>query len=326
MKQYSENGIVLSITIPTLNRRALLEQTLDLIFEQSEQALVPLQISVCDNASDDGTIFLFTNGGRFENLVQYVRFDKRVEIDESFSRAISISKGKFILLFGDDDIPLPGFILQITKIIALNLECSLIYINRIIGDVNLNNTTEVPHPDSPFGIKVMPIDAFIRTFTHWPGFVSCLVFSIDSWERSSQEQSLYDGYNFLNRIYVGSKNKSAIYIGSPLVLQRRGIQAWKKHWPKYWLISVPRLLANQESNGITFGAVKSWHDNEVTTKRFFIDCFVAKAYNYSINSDFWSESRKYQTSKIRTFISFSVQFFVPSIFAKFIYSKTNKMT
>lgn len=321
-----QNNLSLSITIPTLNRKELLEITLKLLIEQASQSLIPIEINVSDNSSDDDTPILFSNGGLFKDHVRYFRFEERVNIEDSFARAISISNGKFILLFGDDDIPLPGLVYEITRLILLHADSGFFYINRIIGDMNLVKTNEIPHFNSPFGYIQMPIGEFIRNFTHWPGFVSCLVFSRDAWDNGASEKNDFEGFNFLNRIYFGSSNKNVTYVASPLVIQRRGIQSWKSKWPQYWLISIPKLLENLEKKGVTTNAVKLWQRDEVTLKRFLIDCLVAKAYNYNYKSDFWNISRAYQYSLSKKIFSFIIQYFVPHLLAKYIYSKSNKMT
>lgn len=323
---FKRKEVILSIVIPTLNRRELLEKTLDLLIKQLSDALITIELIVCDNASNDNTETLFNDCGKFANIVKYVRYDNRVDIDASFARSIALCSGKYINLFGDDDLPLPGFIKELTHTILTNDSVDLFYVNRVVGDENLLNTSFVPHPDTPYGIRVMSIDKFINEFTHWPGFVTCLVFSANAWKKSAVENTYFDGYNFLNRIYLGCKDKNACFIASPLVLQRRGIQSWKKFWPQYWLVSMPQLLENLEITSVTTGALATWCKKEVSTKRFLIDCFVAKAYAYPIASSFWRDSRKYQFLPARKIGSLIIQYLVPVFVAKFLYSKTNKMT
>lgn len=318
--------IELSIVVPTFNRKGLLEVTLDSIIAQLDDSQVSFELLVTDNASSDGTSELFEDGAKYHSIARYARYDNRVGIDESFVRAVSETKGRFVLLFGDDDIPLPGFLRELTSCLAANAEIGFFYVNRIIGNQNLEYTTEVPHAKSPFGRMFMPLSDFIRIFTHWPGFVTCLVFSREAWDLGKPYSMGFDGYNFLSRVYHGSANKETCFIASPLVLQRRGIQSWKKHWVTYWLVSMPKMLTSLEACGVTTGALTNWQEREVTNRRFIIDCFVAKAYNYSFRSSFWSDMRKFQVSRFRLTVSYFFQYLLPVAFARFLYSKTDKMT
>lgn len=312
----------LSIVIPTLNRIEFLRIALDNFVQQIPYSHIKLEICVCDNASNDGTSGLFGEGSLYEQI-RYYRFTERVDSDTSFQRAVRVATGEYILLFGDDDVPLPGFVAHITKIIADHDAIELLYVNRIIGDEKLDLATEIPHSSAPYGVTLLSTSDFISKFTHWPSFISSLVFARRIWQ---ERVTSYEGYNYYYSQLIGSRDGRVAFAASPLVLQRRGRQTWKNKWPLYWLVSMPKLLKDLETAGVTHGALNKWANEEVTHVKFFIDCVVAKAYNYGVNSAFWKDSRSYQTSKIRIFGSFLIQFFLPTFLAKLFYSKFGKMT
>lgn len=318
-------NVLLSIIVPTLNRRDLLQITLDELLYQINQ-FNEVELIVSDNASNDGTHLLFENGKYKDANLNYIKHNTQVDIDQSFARSADLAKGKYIVLFGDDDIAMPGYVNEVLRAIKENPTCAFVYVNRLICDQHLHFSNEIPHIDEVHGIHIMDINNFIRYFTHWPGFVTSLVFSKKVWDKGDKLSYNYPGYNFLYRVYMSSEGLNACYIASPLVAQRRGIQTWKKFWPQYWLISMPLLLKNLEENNIANGALKIWQQKEVNNKRFLIDLFVAKAYGYPVNSDFWRLSRYYQISKMRKIISLFVQFCLPFFLARYIYSKSNKMT
>lgn len=321
------NPPVLSIAVPTLNRASLLGETLDLLLAQIEEAVVPIEILVSDNASEDETPKMFAaSEARFPG-VKYFRFDERVNIDGSFSRTVSCCKGEYILLFGDDDIPLPGFIREVTLAIREGSQLDLIYVNRLIGDATLNFTREIAHIERPYGRHTMEIGDFIERFTHQPGFVTSLIFSRRAWEGGADKvRPEYDGYSFLARVYWGAREGRAIYIGAPLLIQRRGVQAWKKEWPRYWLVAMPSILHDLDENGITGKSLAAWRENEISDFRFLIDCVVAKAYGYAVGEPFWAVSRNFQISSKRLLISHFVERCMPAFLAKWAYSRSPKMT
>jgi glycosyltransferase involved in cell wall biosynthesis len=316
---------VFSIVIPTLNRSRLLGVTLRELILQLGTSLVSTEIVVSDNASEDDTASLFQAKGEFADI-RAVIHETRVDIDSSFERAVAAARGEYILLFGDDDIPLPGFIHEISKLIAAPEQPAFVYVNRIIGDEALERTTEVAHPSNPYGVSIMTPGELIRRFTHWPGFISCLAFHRKTWTDGGQHGTGYDGFNFLSRIYAGSAGRSVAYLAAPLALQRRGIQSWKKNWPRYWLISMPGLLKNLEDLGIAPGAVAGWRATSINLRNFTIDCLVAAAYGYSPVDPFWKKSRSYQSSSLLKLISLTFQYAVPEFLAAFLYKRSSKMT
>ena len=67
-----ENNIVLSIAIPTYNRKSELKETLDSVLKQAQECV---EVLVCDNASTDGTQYMMKE---YEGRVTYYR-NKRSE-------------------------------------------------------------------------------------------------------------------------------------------------------------------------------------------------------------------------------------------------------
>lgn len=316
----------LVIAVPTLNRQVLLARTLEALRVQLPEALVEVQLKVFDNASDDGTESLFQKPDPPFPEIPYHRFADRVGIDESFARTVRQCGGDYILLFGDDDIPLPGFLREVTTALRDGDWPALMYVNRLIGNASLEKTAEVAHPFLPYGRLSLPIGEFIERFTHGPGFVSSLIFSRAAWDEGRElARAEYDGYIFLSRIYWGSRGRKAVYLGAPLLIQRRGVQAWKKEWPRYWLVGMPTLLDDLDRGKVSARSLENWQRNEVSDFRFLVDCVVAKAYGYPLGGAFWKVSRSFQPRR-RRWLSHLIEKGLPSAIAHWAYSLSPKMT
>lgn len=320
----SHNGIkLLSVVVPTLNRRSLLETTLNYLCGEIAGHESEVEFIVVDNSSDDDTLtFLRTykNSDRF----RLVHYDERVQADDSFLRCIDLSTGKYINIFGDDDIPMAGFIRNTLNIIKSHESASFIYFNRLVGNESLGNISEVAHPELGFETIQFRTHDFIRVFSHHAGFISSLVFSRETWALG-QDFYLeeYSGYKFLARIYGGSKDREIVYVGMPSLIQRRGHQSWKKDWPRYWLVSMPSLLKAFDDSGHTSGALNQWRSRDVSLKRLVIDCLVAKAYAYEHNDPFWTLASKFQPLT-RRWVIFLIRFLLPSVLAKTLYFRRGK--
>lgn len=314
---------LLSLVVPTLNRRGLLEITLNSLLIDIEGFESDVEFVVVNNASDDNTLE-FLNEWSIGKPVRIASFDKRVNIDESFQRCVDITTGRFINIFGDDDLPIPGFISRTIDLIKKSPDVDIFYYNRLIGDINLKEIGELAHPNYGVGDERYPTAVFIARFTHWPGFISSLIFSRAAWISGEAFYSdNYIGYKFLARIYAGCAGRQCIYAGIPALIQRRGKQVWKKEWPRYWLVNMPKLLNDLDHAGITNDALNSWSKNEVTSKRLAIDCLVAKAYDYSASDIFWTEAAKFQPAFRRILLK-AVQFLLPTTIAKVLYFSGGK--
>lgn len=317
------NNKLLTIVVPTLNRRLLLEETLNLLLNDIQGLEAEVELIVIDNSSSDDTaeyIGKMLTG----TAANFISFPDRLNIDDSFLRCVNTSTGKFINIFGDDDLPFPGYIKYLLNIIKLKLNIGLIYLNRLIGDENLTNIGEVAHGDSGLSVQVLDPDDFISKFTHWPSFVTALVFSKDCWVDGEWCYSNeFLGYKFLARVYAGLGKRKCVYVGIPQLVQRRGVQSWKSEWPRYWLVNFPKLLKTLEDKKISHNALVHWRTKEVSFKRMFIDCLVAKAFGYRIVDPFWIKASQYQNFH-RSIAIHLIQIFVPSLLMRWLYFSLGK--
>lgn len=314
---------LLSLVVPTLNRRDLLETTLNTLVKDIKGFESDVEFVVVNNASDDDSL-QFLNEWSKGKQVRIASFDSRVNIDESFKRCVDITTGRFINIFGDDDLPIPGFVARTIDHIRNSPNIDVFYFNRLIGDMNLENIGELAHPFFGVDYKEFPTAEFISKFTHWPCFITSLVFSRTAWAAGeAYYNDVYLGFKFLARVYAGSAGKQCAYVGMPALIQRRGKQAWKKDWPRYWLVNMPKLLNDLDHAGIAYGALASWSRNDVTMKRLAVDCLVAKAFDYSRSDAFWTEAAQFQPTYRRILLK-TIQFLLPSSVAKSLYFSGGK--
>lgn len=110
----SGDSPLISIIIPTLNRRNLVQHALNSALAQNNQELI--EIIVLDNASADGTWDYLLQRVGAPNL-HIIRNPKSLNICDNWQSALSASKGQYVLLLGDDDCLLPGWINSILEII-----------------------------------------------------------------------------------------------------------------------------------------------------------------------------------------------------------------
>ena len=105
---------LISIIIPTLNRRNIVHHALNSALAQNNQELI--ETIVLDNASTDGTWDYLLSRIVAPNL-RIIRNPKSLNICDNWQSALSASKGQYVLLLGDDDYLLPGWIDSIIEVI-----------------------------------------------------------------------------------------------------------------------------------------------------------------------------------------------------------------
>lgn len=306
---------LLSIIIPTLNRPLELEKTLTSIAANYPIDSDYVEFILCDNASSPPANPSETMISLFKGNLQIVRFDNLVQIDQSFARCINQARGKYIQIFGDDDIAIGNLGFKVLQTLAQNPNTSILYLNRLIGNDLLSNISEIAHPnDCAKGIFSLPISDFITNYNHWPSFIPSIIFSSESWKKGFKlSQQRYPGYNFLDIILRGSLPSPVILIGDPLLIQRRGIQSWKKYWPQYWLQAFPEILKNFDLEGITKDSLSTWIRNEIKIKNFIVDLLIARSLPSIYKRIFWQDvASTFHSSKL-SLITNCIRILPPSI-------------
>lgn len=112
----SKQGFLLSIFIPTFNRSAYLEQTITHFVREIEEFNLydSVEILVGDNASSDSTMEILKRLKKVsENegvAFRFYRNDSNVGITNNLIKGTGEVKGKFVWIFGDDDVYQKGIL------------------------------------------------------------------------------------------------------------------------------------------------------------------------------------------------------------------------
>ena len=95
--------MTLSICIPTYNRAAFLKELLPSILRQlAEVPSGEVELVVSDNASSDGTADYLRSLG--SSHLRWWTNDENIGGDRNFLKCVAEAKGKYVWLFGDDDL------------------------------------------------------------------------------------------------------------------------------------------------------------------------------------------------------------------------------
>jgi len=106
---------LLSICIPTYNRAKFLERLLKQIVDETSGLEACVEIVVSDNCSDDNTAQVLRKFSSKANL-RYARNKANFRYDVNVVKCLSLARGKFCWLMGDDDLFVGG---QIRKMVSV---------------------------------------------------------------------------------------------------------------------------------------------------------------------------------------------------------------
>lgn len=314
---------LLSIVLPTYNRGYMMEYTLGIITEQVERNAEQVEFIVCDNASTDDTKTVVSDFAKNHNCVRFIHYDEFVEIGKSITRSIGNAIGKYILLWGDDDIPDPYLVDIILFYIQKYNGLGVIHFNGIFGtDQDDFALKDLAVMNSNFYRTAIVEDSQVFAERHYYdiGRLSSDVFLRSVWEDGIKyDTSSHYGYEFVVPILVGAKGKECLYINYPLWLHRQPLdRSWQSKAPKFMYIGMPNILKDLEKEGI----IKDWkhlwsvHLKQYTKHFYFVipQVLLDKKSYYPLLKDL----KAYQPSFIRRrYIDFCF-YCVPPAFYKFL--------
>ena len=104
--------MLFSVLLPTHDRLKYLRYAIDSVLRQDDQ---DWEIVVSDNDSTDD-IAAYVEGLRDERI-RYVRTDCFVPVTENWNNALRESSGDYVVMLGDDDALLPGYLSSLRKVI-----------------------------------------------------------------------------------------------------------------------------------------------------------------------------------------------------------------
>ena len=111
---------LLSISIPTYNRaRYLAENLAQLAAELRGVPYGTVQLLVSDNCSPDGTTAVVEQARAAGLPVEYVRNEKNLGWALNFAQAFELSRGRYVLMMGDDDLFVDGALARLLARLAL---------------------------------------------------------------------------------------------------------------------------------------------------------------------------------------------------------------
>lgn len=118
---------LLTIAIPTYNRSRYLRELLRSLREDL-RGESRIELIVSDNASPDETPQLVEEFRKLGLQIRLIRNETNIGADANFLQCFEQANGKYVWIFGDDDLIVPGGIEKVLKLLAED-EFSLVYMS-----------------------------------------------------------------------------------------------------------------------------------------------------------------------------------------------------
>lgn len=160
---------LLTIAIPTYNRASYLDTCLSHITQQLGGYEALIEIIVSDNCSSDNTSEIAQSYFNDSIDYRYVKNDDNIGADRNFLQCFSLANGKYVLVFGDDDILLDGALAKIITILQKG-EYGVVYLNSY--GFQKDYLAEAPATRREGVIYCQTTEQFLKKVNYWITFAS----------------------------------------------------------------------------------------------------------------------------------------------------------
>ena len=306
---------LISIVIPTLNREKLLKFTLGHFIPQISPIKDRAELVVCNNASDDGTAQMLSNFKKEYEFLKVHNCTERLPLGDNFKRAVSFSSGKYLILWGDDDIPAPGLLYYLLELVNDLPDISLFYFNRLVGYEDGNSLKALTLYENRYdGIReIYNNSSDFITENFWGAtFMSAMMFTRDVWEQGlAFDTSSHYGFEFMGILYYGNKGGKIDYENYPLCIQRKvANRAWGTDWPKYALLGLPNMSKDLEKEGLFYNGLNIWREKY---NKFVLFCYIlmSAATDKKKYKPMCPDFAAYQNGVLRKSLVYAIIYFMP---------------
>jgi glycosyltransferase involved in cell wall biosynthesis len=264
----------LSICIPTFNRTECLNNCLNSISIAKKKYNFDFEVCISDNCSKQNIKVLID---RYSSSLD-IKFNKNssnLGLGVNILKAVSLAKGEYVWILGNDDLLLPNTFFYLDKIFNENINVNFFYINSFHLDSSF-----VLAGQQPFNTKNLPNK--MKKFSNYPkSFQSnffdlvnynvsfdfmlgmfLVIFKKKNWDKNlfrinqnhiedKRKYSTFD--NTAPHIIIwssGFRNSRAYFQSEPLSVNTHGVREWVDLYPFVEGIRIPEVLDYYRSAGL----------------------------------------------------------------------------
>jgi glycosyltransferase involved in cell wall biosynthesis len=318
--------ILLSICIPTYNRKSYLINCLESIYLSKLNSKINFEVCISDNASTESIV----------NIIKIYKKKIKIKFNRNkinhgfgvnFLKTINMAKGEFLWTIGNDDLLFPHTLERLNELFKNHKKVDFFFINAAI----LNSKLVFKHKQ-PFNTKNLPVklETFSKINKNYTLPFFDLVNSDISWDfLLGIFLTIYRRKKFINKINLIDKKKlsdtrvwstfdntaphvkifSSAFKNSlafaqskpPLLISLHGNKEWGDLYPFISIVRIPELLEEYRKNGLPFFQY-------LKCKNFIFKRFIPNIYHIFKNK----EKSGYKYNNWKRYIFHNIWF--PSIY------------
>ena len=231
---------LISIVIPSNNRTELLDEAIEsIITDPSWNSDCELCIS--DNSKGDGTEKLIRTKYSDRSQIFYRRSLDAPSLDANVNMAISMARGEYVWIFGDDDLIVENFLAELITylkssspdIVILN-SCSFQEQGQVEGTRRASDSLIIYEADDN--------DLFLTDQGAYLTYVPCIVIRKKLWNKFFRLEKIGTFFAHIDTVCRAKIGHTAHALPSPAIKMRLHMQTWSAKHFEIWNIYFPKII------------------------------------------------------------------------------------
>jgi glycosyltransferase involved in cell wall biosynthesis len=231
---------LISIVIPSNNRTELLDAAIMSIITEPIWN-TDFELCISDNSKGNETENLICTKYSGNSQIVYRRSLDATSLDENVNMAISMARGEYVWIFGDDDLIAENFLADLLiylkksspDIIILN-SSSFFEQGQVEASRNALDKLKVYGPNDD--------DLFLAEQGGYITYVPSIVIRKNLWKQFFRPEKIGTFFAHIDTVCRSKIGHSAHYLPNPAIKMRMGMQTWTSKHFEIWNIYFPEVI------------------------------------------------------------------------------------
>lgn len=233
-----DTPVLLTIAIPTYNRNKYLRELLPVMLAQVN-SLPPeyvVEVLVIDNASPDNTAELLSEYRRSYNNLRCLRNDVNIGGDPNFYKCIEEARGRYVWLFGDDEVLLDGAVGKVSCLLNDNKPALMLVGDGAYGKLLSSMIFEDYGDFMATMLRQKPHFLIAHTL------ITANVFLRDKFNLKRARELVKTNYGHMYGLTPELKGRGKVYVSIEPIFKVREQRATFAHQPRFLRLKLSRYL------------------------------------------------------------------------------------
>ena len=232
--------MLLSIAIPSHNKSFLLDQAIKSILKESFLGEL-IEIVISDNSLNNEVENLFLKNYKKYEFIKYFKSQQYKCLDSNVNRAVELSKGKFVWIFGDDDLIVPGILEKLISFLKDKNPCLLVLNSKSFKDNQLIEDSRRPL-SLKTEYKENENDQFLIDMAGYLTYVGAILVRKDLWITHYDKSKIGTFFSHIVCLSRIKTKRIVYYFPKPAIQMRLGNQTWTSQAFMIWYIFYPEII------------------------------------------------------------------------------------